>query len=188
MLWQVSEREHGTGLLTHMHQPPGGPTAPERPDMRDLFPWGSQKVLSGEILAISKLADLPPEAARDLESFRQYGTKSTLVFPLSTGGGKVFGLLTFAMMREERGWPEMVVKRFQLVAQVFANALARKRADEALRQSYAEIQRLKDRLQAESDYLKAEIQETQAHGEVIGQTAAINQSSHSCAWGAPDDA
>jgi PAS domain S-box-containing protein len=37
-------------------------------------------------------------------------------------------------MREERYWPETVVKGFQLVAQVFASALARKRADEALRE------------------------------------------------------
>jgi formate hydrogenlyase transcriptional activator len=188
VLWQVSEREQGAALLTHFHQSPGDPSIPERPDMVDLFPWSAQKVLSGEILAISKLADLPPEAARDLESFRQYGTKSTLVFPLSTGGGKVLGLLTFAMMREERSWPEMAVKRFQLVAQVFANALARKHADEALRQSYDEIQQLKDRIQAESDYLKAEIRQTQAHGEVIGQSAAIKKVLHQVEQVAPTDA
>ena len=38
-------------------------------------------------------------------------------------------------MREERAWPEAIVKRLQLVAQIFANALARKRADHALRLS-----------------------------------------------------
>ena len=38
-------------------------------------------------------------------------------------------------MREERDWPEMVVSYLQLLAQVFANALSRKRADEALRKS-----------------------------------------------------
>ncbi len=47
----------------------------------------------------------------------------------------------------------------------------RRQAEEALRQSYAEIERLKDRLQAEGDYLKAEMQVIQAHGEVTGQSA-----------------
>ena len=47
--------------------------------------------------------------------------------------------------------------------------------DQALRESVAEIERLKDRLQAESDYLKAEIKVTQAHGEVIGRSPAIRQ-------------
>lgn len=51
----------------------------------------------------------------------------------------------------------------------------RKRSEEALRQSLTEIQRLKDRLQAESDYLKAEIKVTQAHREIIGQGPAIRQ-------------
>jgi len=38
-------------------------------------------------------------------------------------------------MREERDWPETVGKGFRLIAQVFANALGRKRADEALCES-----------------------------------------------------
>jgi PAS domain S-box-containing protein len=38
-------------------------------------------------------------------------------------------------LREQRDWQETVVKGFQLIAQVFANALDRKRADEALRES-----------------------------------------------------
>lgn len=39
------------------------------------------------------------------------------------------------MLLEERDWPEAVVQGLDLVAQVFANALARKRADEALREA-----------------------------------------------------
>ncbi len=51
----------------------------------------------------------------------------------------------------------------------------RRQREEALRQSLAEIERLKDRLQAESDYLKAEIKTTHSHGEVTGQSAAIQK-------------
>jgi transcriptional regulator with GAF, ATPase, and Fis domain len=51
----------------------------------------------------------------------------------------------------------------------------RKRHEEALRQSYMEIEQLKDRLQAESEYLRSEIKLTQAHGEIIGQSAAIKK-------------
>jgi formate hydrogenlyase transcriptional activator len=138
-LWQTSDREPGIFLLTHLHQPPGSPTAPEPMDAREYFPWATQKILSGEIIAISRMADLPPEAARDQEVLRPYGTKSTLVLPLSPGGGSVFGMMSFAVVREERKWPEQTVKELQLVAQVFANALARKRMDEALRESEARL-------------------------------------------------
>jgi formate hydrogenlyase transcriptional activator len=50
-----------------------------------------------------------------------------------------------------------------------------KQAEESLRQSYAEIERLKDRLQAEGEYLKAEMKLNQAHGPIVGQSAAITE-------------
>jgi transcriptional regulator with GAF, ATPase, and Fis domain len=83
--------------------------------------------------------------------------------------------LTFNSVRDERLWPKEVVNRLTVVAQVFANALVRKVTDEALRHSMAENERLREQLQAESDYLKAEMKVTQAHGEVIGRSRAIRQ-------------
>jgi PAS domain S-box-containing protein len=58
---------------------------------------------------------------------------------------------------------------------VIRDITERRRREEALKQSYAEIERLKDRLQAESDYLKAEIRVVHPHGEVTGQSAVIQK-------------
>ncbi len=58
---------------------------------------------------------------------------------------------------------------------VLRDITTRRRSEEDLRRSLAEIEQLKDRLQAESDYLKAEIGETQAHADVTGQSAAIRK-------------
>jgi transcriptional regulator with GAF, ATPase, and Fis domain len=58
---------------------------------------------------------------------------------------------------------------------VVRDITARRRREEALRQSLAEIERLKDRLQAESDYLRAEIRVTHPLGEVAGQSPAIQK-------------
>ena len=123
---------------------------------------------------MASMESLPPEAARDKEVWLHYGIKSALNFPLSAGG-QLFGAVTFNTVREERAWPTEIVTRLTVVAQVFANALARKVTDQALRESMAENERLRERLQAESDYLKAEIKVTQAHGEVIGRSRAIRQ-------------
>ena len=49
-------------------------------------------------------------------------------------------MLTFVVMREERSWPETVVTGFKLIAQVFANALARKRTEQALRRKRVKAQ------------------------------------------------
>jgi PAS domain S-box-containing protein len=140
-LFQVPEREPGTLLLTHVSQPPGSPPPPGRLNAKNLYPWATQKLLAGETVTVSKLTDLPPEAGRDRESFRGFGTKSGVYVPLSVGEKPVFGLLGFAVMREERSWPETVVKGFELIAQVFANALARKRSEQLLRES-AEVNRV----------------------------------------------
>jgi transcriptional regulator with GAF, ATPase, and Fis domain len=44
---------------------------------------------------------------------------------------------------------------------------------QALAKSHAEIRRLKDRLQAESEYLRSEIKVNQPHGEIIGRSEGL---------------
>lgn len=51
-------------------------------------------------------------------------------------------------------------------------------AEEALLRSYAEIKQLKDRLEAESAFLKAEIKLNQAHGQIIGRSPGIRRVLH----------
>jgi PAS domain S-box-containing protein len=63
----------------------------------------------------------------------------------------------------------------------------RKLAEEALAASYGEIKQLKERLQAETDYLKTEIKVTQAHGEIIGRSRVIKRVLHQVEQVAPVD-
>jgi GAF domain-containing protein len=91
--------------------------------------------LEGKISVSESIESLPPEAAQDLATFRHYGVKSSVTFPLSPGGGGLLGVLSFESMRQERALPEPLVKRLRLIAQIFANALARARADKAVRES-----------------------------------------------------
>jgi PAS domain S-box-containing protein len=58
---------------------------------------------------------------------------------------------------------------------VMRDITERREAEEALRRSLAEINQLKDRLQAEGDYLKAEMRLNQNQGAIIGQSAAIQR-------------
>jgi formate hydrogenlyase transcriptional activator len=174
-LWQASEREPGVLLLTHIHQPPEILTPPARVNGWDFFPWTVQKIVGGETVTISKMTDLPPEAASDRENFRAYGAKSGVYVPLSVGEGPAFGVLAFAVTREERSWPETVVMGFKLIAQVFANALARKRTDEQLKKQLEEIEELKQRLERENIYLREEIQLLVEHTEIVGQSVAMKK-------------
>jgi PAS domain S-box-containing protein len=304
VLWQWSPSAPGVIAPTHVHAARDG-SQPLVPIRQEQYPWIVQQMLAGRTVAVSSLQELPAEAAIDRESARLRGIKSSLTLPLAVGGQPAVGALAFNALHAERNWPDHQVKRLLLVAQVFTNALARRRhevslqesearlaaganlaglafyevdftrgemyvddrlrdlcgiaagadkglavlalwlehlhpedrarvldareqlhdgrkdrfeveyrylhpargetwihhlagvasrdaagravrtfgvfrdvterrrAEEALRQSYAEIERLKDRLQAESDYLKAEVLVTQARGAVTGRSAAI---------------
>ena len=137
-LWQWSVESPRFLELTHLYSPPEGPVRPERLDAQEAFPWSFRKLMRGEVLAISTEA-LPPEAARDRETRRFYGVKSSLAIPLSAGSGPLIGALSFDTLHAERAWPEPLVKRLHLLAQVFINALARKRADLELREKEARL-------------------------------------------------
>jgi PAS domain S-box-containing protein len=63
----------------------------------------------------------------------------------------------------------------------------RKLAEEELARSYAEIQHLKDRLQAETEYLRAEIKLNQRHSQIIGQSQSLKRVLHQVEQVAPAD-
>jgi PAS domain S-box-containing protein len=135
--WQWSADALGFFRLTHYSRAGEGPQIPERMNSQEYFPWYQQQVLAGRTIAVRSMTELPPEAARDRETFRQFGFKSNLTIPLAVGGEPPIGALGFNTTRVERDWPDALVKRLQLVAEIFASALARQRADQALRESEA---------------------------------------------------
>ena len=174
-LFQVPAKEPGVLLLTHIFQPPGSRMPPERINVKDYWPWTVQKVLGGETLIISNMTEIPAEAALDRDNYGRYGTCSVVAVPLSVGDGPIFGLLTFATITQERCWPEEVVADFRLIAQVFANALARKRMEERLKGRLQEIEDLKQRLEQENLFLKEEVKLLVEHKEIVGQSIAMRK-------------
>jgi len=81
---------------------------------------------------LSSLEELPSEASIDRQNSELFGIKSNLSLPLSTGGGLPFGVLAVNTTRVERTWSDEIVIRLQLMAQIFANAIQRKRAEEEI--------------------------------------------------------
>jgi PAS domain S-box-containing protein len=138
VLWQWTMETPRILTLTHLsrsleEQPPEPMYASE------YFPWCQQQLESGKTVIVSSMDDLPPEAARDKEVWQHFGIKTSLTFPLSDGGNPPIGALSFNTMLAERTWADALVKRLQIVAQIFTNALARKRADQTLRESEARL-------------------------------------------------
>ena len=71
------------------------------------------------------------------------GLKSLLAIPLIVGG-TVVGLLAIASCRSDRSWPEAPSQRLRLLGGIFAAALQRQRAEEALREIEGRLARAED--------------------------------------------
>jgi len=103
--------------------------APE--SLVDRFPWLGERIRAGHVVEIPRLDDLPVDAAIDKSSFQALGTKANLTLPLWVAG-RVEGALSFSCRRFEREWPDALVERARIMADVFAGALAHKDRQEDL--------------------------------------------------------
>ena len=133
VLWQWSGAHLEVIAPTHVHaredlQPLG-------PLSQEFFPWSVQEMRHGRIVNVSSLDVMPAAAAIDRENCRRFGVRSNLTLPLAVAGEPPVGALSLNTVSGARAWPEALVKRLQLIAQVFTNALTRKRAEQALRES-----------------------------------------------------
>ena len=160
-----------TLVFTHYWAQPGFPEPPKRVDAGEHFPWCVARLLRREIVSYTSLSELPPDCP-DIASLRRIGSTSLVAVPLEVGG-QVVGLLNFGTLGREREWHPDVVNRFRLIAQVFAGALARKRADLQLRAALTEVEQLRDRLRDENEYLKREVISLHGTGQIVGQSQTL---------------
>jgi signal transduction histidine kinase len=119
-------------VITHSQQLPGVPPNP-RLILDVELPWYAGKIYRGELLRFHRLPEeLPPEATAEREYCLRTGLKSHVMIPLNVMGA-VVGAIGFGSLRRYYDWPQELVQRLRLVGEIFTNAVARKRADEALR-------------------------------------------------------
>lgn len=111
----------------------------------DEIPWSVTQLRQGETVRFTQIEELPEsEAAVDRQTYRRLGVKSQVAIPL-TVEGTVVGALAFSAVATERTWRDEFVQRLQLLGEVFANTLSRRRAEmegERLRQDLAHVGRV----------------------------------------------
>jgi PAS domain S-box-containing protein len=104
-------------------------------DLIALFPWShDQLVTRGVPTVVPILRDLPDEAEQDRQSYIAMGVLSSLDIPLLDTHGVSY-VIVIQSLRGECSWPEEYIPRLRLLGELFVNALARKKADETLRES-----------------------------------------------------
>lgn len=187
-LLYLNTSEYPTGQLTHIWKKHGRKVLPEGMIITAYdYPYLSQKHLMGQITYASSIEDLPDEAHIDKKTLRRFRSRSFLAIPLDVGG-KNIGVVAFNSIEREIKWADNMINRGIVIGQIFANALARKYADEHLHNSYNEIKELKNRLQSENTYFRKEIKLEHNFDEIIGKSEAIKNILFKIEQGAPTDA
>jgi transcriptional regulator with GAF, ATPase, and Fis domain len=147
--------------------------------------WYHRTIVSGEIVRFSDVfEELPPECDTERAFCGRMGIKSVLTVPLRFRG-RVACSLSLNAVDAPIAWTDRTVERAGAIGQVLANVIYRKQAEESLHQHIEEIQRLKEHLEAETQYLRAEVQAPSGIEEVIGRSTAFKSSLSLAAQVAP---
>jgi PAS domain S-box-containing protein len=168
-LWQFTENADDL-VYTHTWVRPGHSLPPPHISAKEQFPWLLSKVRANEPVWNATVRDVPDST--DRKSLQGLDTQSNAVIPLCTDGG-VIGALSFGTLRAERSWGPEVRGRLQLLATVFAHALARSRSQQRLETALAEVERLRERLAQENTQLRQEVKALSGHRAIAAESGAI---------------
>lgn len=105
--------------------------------------WQMAHYESLQPLIVQRVEQLPVTASLDQQSWEAQGVKSLIGIPL-VSQGKLVGFTGFESLLSHRDWGENEQQLLSLAGVVFVNLLARKRTEEALRESRHFVQRITD--------------------------------------------
>jgi PAS domain S-box-containing protein len=101
------------------------------------LPWAAERLLISEIVNVPHITRLPAEAAAEKAFMQGQGIQSMVCVPLAQGQ-RLVGLLGLCSYRGERQWSEDDTSLLRLMAGIFMNVLAHRRAEEQVQTSLRE--------------------------------------------------
>lgn len=134
-LHQFLDENNEELIVTHLYTSPGVNAPVLGGYWARIDTWYRKMILSGQSVILEHLPDdIPEDHIRARRFVISEGIKSHIGLPLKAGG-RVLGSVGFGALKHRRSWHESLLQRIQLVGEVFANVLLRKRIHDALRES-----------------------------------------------------
>jgi signal transduction histidine kinase/ABC-type uncharacterized transport system substrate-binding protein len=150
-------------LCTHRAMKHGKPL-PVSTLLRQDYTYTFSKLSKNEPLIVADMDQFAEMPLKERELMKNLRIRAGVFLPLETGG-TVFGALSF-VSSTARSWPPELMKHLKMLAQIFANALIRKRTNEALQTS----ELLKDAILSS---LRGNVVVASSTGEVISSNSWI---------------
>jgi formate hydrogenlyase transcriptional activator len=112
--------------ITHVAYSEDVPPVPSGTELPiSIYPWAYEKlILKREVVAYSRLNDLPAEAKVDKQTWAKWGVLSNVNIPILIGEA-VEHVISINSVKSERDWPKDLFPRLQLLGEIFVNALER---------------------------------------------------------------
>ena len=185
-MFTFSDDEQRIDINYVWHRPGTPPPDIERDAER--LPWVMSRLSQGIPVVLQRLPDdLPSGALSEHEWLREFPVKSAALLPVAVAGRRI-AVLVIVAFRRYVDFPEEVLGPLRLIAEIMASALHRSRQAQALKQSLADVERLKGHLESHNRYLREEIKNAHGFDEIIGQSAAIHDALSRVQEVAPTDA
>lgn len=109
----------------------------------DAFPWAMSKFRKGEAILVTKVSDMPEEAATEKEEFLREAIRSLVNVPM-LAKGRLIGFVGFDAVRSLHHWGEDDIRILRVIAEILVSARERAAAEAA---SVRSQQNLRDVLQ-----------------------------------------
>ena len=126
--------------ITHVAATVDAPPVPKGAVLpRAINPWAYvQLTEKAGVVSFSNFDQVPPEAHIDKQTWASWGIRSNLCIPILLGKS-VDHLMAINSITHERTWPEEFIPRLQILGEIFAGALERRKTEKALRENEAQL-------------------------------------------------
>jgi formate hydrogenlyase transcriptional activator len=148
------------------------------------LPGMASKLAVGHAVWFTTLDDV--SSARDRDTLRHAGIRSSVLFPLGaktaydTGLGKTaddagLTILVFTSPTEPGEWSPSLFERLRLIAAIIDQTLARKTSHRALQTALQQLSELRDRLTTENVELRRETRSFRSSRLIVSESAAMRR-------------
>lgn len=137
--------------------------------------WWTSRILRGEAIVISRIADLPPGTESLAKGLRDQNIQSILAVPI-VYRSQVMGYIGIDAVRTGKDWNGSDVTLLQMIGDIFANALERKRTE-------IEAETLRKNIEAQAWFTRGQAQLAEKmRGDLDIPTLANNVTSFLCGY------
>lgn len=120
---------------------------PQLENLQDLpvndFPWFMAQISRGDVVHCPRVSELGEEASAEKVEWEAEDIQSLINVPM-VFESEVVGFIGFDSVRKEKKWSESTIALLRIVGEMFANALDRKRSEEALRRQAEDLALIND--------------------------------------------